>query len=724
MSFEKPGLIERDHNSQKWHTITVDLGGEPIIFEVGRIAKQAAGSVWVRRGDSTVLVTACAADKPREGMDFFPLTCEYVEKTYAAGKIPGGFFKREARPRDYEILNARITDRSIRPQFPEGYRNEVQVISTIVSHDGENDTDVLALCGASMALHISDIPWGEGSGPLAGVRVGRIDGQLVINPTISKRGLMDIDVMAAVSKDAIVMVEGGAAECSEDDLLDALFFAHAQGQKIIAACHEMREHMGKPKVAFSAPKRDEELFAKVQKAAFDGGLREALATRVKKDRYAGIDRCKDEAMAKLQAELGEAFADKKKEIGGYFGEVKYETMRSDVIEKKERLDGRRYDEIRPIHCEVGALSRSHGSSLFTRGETQSLVSATLGTRDDEQKVDGLLGESWRRFMLHYNFPPFSVGEARMLRTTSRREIGHGALAERALQAMMPEHEKFPYTIRLVSEITESNGSSSMASVCGGTMALYDAGVPLKAPVAGIAMGLIQVGSSNAVLSDILGDEDHLGDMDFKVCGTEGGITAIQMDIKIEGLDREVMKQALYQARDGRVHILKAMSEAISSPREELSPHAPRITTIRINPDKIRDIIGPGGKTIRDIVAKTGAKIDVTDDGTVSIAAIGAESGRRAIQIIEDITREAEVNKIYKGLVRKVVDFGAFVELFPGTDGLIHISELTDKRVERVTDVVQEGDEVIVKVLSMDRDGKIRLSRRAAAGHEPGTIVAS
>jgi polyribonucleotide nucleotidyltransferase len=724
MSFDTPGLLERDHNSKKIHKVTADIGETPIHFEVGRIAKQTSASVWVTRGGSSVLVTVCDGN-PRPGLDFFPLTVEYIEKTYAAGKIPGGFFKREARPREAEILNARITDRSIRPLFPDGYKREVQVIATVMSHDGENATDVLALCGASMALHVSNLPWALESGPIAGIRVSRVNGELVANPTVSARDDSDLDLFVSVSKDAIMMVEGGADEASEDDLLEALYFAQEQGQKVIAACNDMREAMGKEKDAFESPKRHDELFSKVKDAAFAQGLRDALATQEKIQRYANIDKVKEATMAALLEDLGaDTFDEKVKELKGYFGDVKYEVMRGDVIEKKARLDGRKYEEIRNIDCEVGALTRTHGSSLFTRGETKAIVTKTLGPRDDEQKIDGLLGESWRRFMLHYNFPPFSVGEARMLRSTSRREIGHGALAERAIANMMPAHEDFPYTVRIVSEITESNGSSSMASVCGGTMALLDAGVPMKAPVAGIAMGLIMEGKEYAVLSDILGDEDHLGDMDFKVCGTEKGVTAIQMDIKIAGLDKSIMKEALDQARDGRLHILGAMSEAISEPRAEMSQYAPRITTIRINPDKIRDIIGPGGKTIRDIVAKTGAKIDVTDDGTVSIAAVSGESGQAAIQIIEDLTREAEVNKIYKGLVRKVVDFGCFVEIFPGTDGLIHISELSEKRVNQVTDVVQEGDEVLVKVLSMDRDGKIRLSRRAAVGHEAGEIVAS
>ncbi len=723
MSFAKPGEITLAHNSEKFHSIALEIGGDaPLTFEVGRVAKQASGAVWVRWGDSVVLVTVCQTKEPKENIDFFPLTVEYQEKMYSAGKIPGGFFKREARPRDEEILNCRIIDRSIRPLFPEGYRNDVQVIATVVSFDGQHNTDIMALCGASMAIHVSEIPWAESSGPIAGLRMGRIDGKLVINPTVEMRGKGDLDVVVSVSKDAIVMVEGGAAEIAESELIDALFTAHKEGQKVIAAIHQMREVMGKPKLTFTPPPKDEALFAKVLGAAEKHGLKAALGIRNKIERYGTLDSLKKKIQETLKADLGdEVFAAKKKLISELYGEVKYQVMREGALKTKQRLDGRKYDEVRPINCEVATLPRTHGSALFTRGETQALVSITLGTKDDEQKIDNLLGESYRRYMLHYNFPPFSVGEARPLRGSSRREIGHGALAERALARMIPDEEVFPYTIRIVSEITESNGSSSMATVCGGTMALYDCGVPMKAPVAGIAMGLIKEGNDLAILSDILGDEDHLGDMDFKVCGTDKGVTAIQMDIKIDGLTREIMATALDQAKEGRKIILKQMAAAIAEPRKELSLWAPRITTIRINPDKIRDVIGPGGKVIRDIVAKTGAKIDITDDGTVRIAAVGGESGERARQIIEDLTREAEVNRIYKGLVRKIVEFGAFVELFPGTDGLVHVSELSDKRVERVTDVLQEGDEVVVKVLSIDRDGKIRLSRRAAVGKTPGEI---
>jgi polyribonucleotide nucleotidyltransferase len=721
MSYENVGSIEGKHNSEKFHTVTCKVGDAELSFECGRIAKQASGAIVARIGDSQVLTTACQAD-PRPGLDFFPLTVEYVEKTYASGKIPGGFFKREARPREHEILNARITDRSVRPLFPDGFRNEVQIISTVISHDGQNHTDALALCAASMALHVSEMPFGVDSGPIAGVRVARVDGNLVAFPTMDQREGAEIDLVVAVSKDAIVMVEGGAEEADEADVIDALFFAHTEGQKIIKAIHEMREVMGKEKIPFSPPPSDDALKNQVREIAMAKGLGDAIVLKVKHERYAAIDQAKKDTMAALESAMGEeAFADKKKELSGYFGEIKSETIRGHVIKNKARIDGRKYDEIRPLCCEVGVLPRTHGSSIFTRGETQAIVTCTLGSTDDEQKIDSLMGVEWKNFLLHYNFPPFSVGEARMLRSTSRRELGHGALAERAVSGMIPSKEAWPYTTRIVSEITESNGSSSMASVCGASMALMDAGVPIERPIAGIAMGLIQEGKDIAVLSDILGDEDHIGDMDFKVCGTEKGITAIQMDIKIDGLTKEILTQALEQAKAGRLHMLKGMLEGIKEPRAEISPHAPKLQLIKINPDKIRDIIGPGGKVIRDIVARTGVKMDVEDDGTVRIYAVNSEAAEQAKGIVEDLTREAEVNRIYKGLVRKIVDFGAFVEIFPGTDGLVHISELSDKRVREVGDVLEEGDEVLVKVLSIDRDGKIRLSRRQAVGKDEGTV---
>lgn len=711
------------HNSQKFHKIDVNVAHEPFVFESGRIAKQAGASVWARWGDSIVLVTVCSSGKAREGVDFFPLTCEYLEKTYAAGKIPGGFFKRETKPRDAEILTARLIDRSIRPLFPDGFHEEVQVIATVVSHDGLHDTEVLALNAASMALNMSSLPFSVTSGPISGVRVGRINGQLIANPTIVEQAKSDLNLIVSSHKDAIVMVEGGAEELPEAELVEALFFAQKEGLKLIKAAEEMKSALGKDKAEFVPPQVDEELFNKVKTISQKHGLVEALAVKNKIERYKKIDECKDLVIASFKEELADEFDSHKGNISQYFSDIKKDQMRGDVLDTKARLDGRAYDEIRPICCEVGLLPRAHGSAMFTRGETQGLISVTLGTGDDEQKIDGLLGESFRKFMLHYNFPPFSVGEARMLRGTSRREIGHGALAERAVSAMAPvDDENFPYTIRVVSEILESNGSSSMASVCGATLAMWDAGIKLKAPVAGIAMGMIKEGERFAVLSDILGDEDHLGDMDFKVCGTENGVTAIQMDIKVDGLSKEILTQALEQARAGRIHILKEMKKALSKERDEISPNAPRIHRFKINPDKIRDVIGPGGRIIRDIIARSGAKVEVTDDGTVQVAGVGKDTVGIAVKMIEDITREAEIGRVYKGLVRRVVDFGAFVELFPGTEGLVHISELADKRVEKVTDILQEGDEVVVAVLNIDREGKIRLSRKKALGLQPGGMI--
>ncbi|MES2504939.1 MAG: polyribonucleotide nucleotidyltransferase [Myxococcota bacterium] len=704
-----------DHNSKKHHTLSVNIGDVPMTFEVGKIAKQAAGSVWVRWGDSAVLVTVCSSSKPRAGIDFFPLTCEYIEKAYAAGRIPGGFFKRETKPRDAEILNARIVDRSVRPLFPEGFFNEVQIIATVMSHDGEHDTDVMALCGASMALHVSPLPFALQSGPIAGVRVARVGGKFIANPTVSVRAKSDIDMFVSMSADAIVMVEGGADQVSEKDLIDALFFAHKEGQKVIKACVAMRKQMGQPKQAFAVPTKNDDLFGRVKKAVTTAKLDKALKIVEKPERYEKTAAIKEKVLSKIKEEEAGLASE-------YFEDIKASLVRLSVLDSGKRIDGRTGDQIRPICSEVGILPRAHGSAMFTRGETQAIVSVTLGTQDDEQRLDTLLGESTRKFMLHYNFPPFSVGEARPLRGTSRREIGHGALAERAVEKMASQGDDFPYTIRIVSEITESNGSSSMASVCGATLAMWDAGIKLQAPVAGIAMGLIKEDDRVAILSDILGDEDHLGDMDFKICGTEKGVTAIQMDIKIDGLSREILTDALEQARTGRLHILAEMKKALTEARPDLSEHAPRITTMRIHPDKIRDIIGPGGRVIRDIVAKSGAKVDITDDGIVRIAAVGSESLKKAMRIIEDITKEAEVGTVYRGLVKRLMDFGAFVELFPGTEGLVHISELSDNRVTQISDILQEGDEVNVAVLSIDREGKIRLSRKRAVGKEPGEKI--
>jgi polyribonucleotide nucleotidyltransferase len=686
---------------------SVSIGGKSLTFETGRLAKQAHGSILITFGESVVLVTAVSGDE-RPGLDFFPLTCEYVEKTFAAGKIPGGFFKREGRQRDDEILVCRIMDRPMRPLFPEGYRNDTQVIASVLSADKINPTDTLALTGASAALHLSDIPW---AGPLAGVRVARVNGELIALPTFEQQAAADIDLMVACSKDAIVMVEGGAAEAPEADIVEALMFAHKTAQPIIELIERMRAAVGKTKRVFEPKKLPPEVAARVA-ALSDKGILQSSLIKDKKERYDGYKHVKEGMVAALTTELGaEKFAANEKLIKAEFDERKYEVVRHYVLSENKRIDGRDMKTIRPIATEVGLLPRVHGSALFQRGETQAIVTTTLGTSSDEQKIDALTGERWKRFLLHYNFPPFSTGETKPMRGPGRREIGHGALAERALLRMMPEQEKFPYTIRIVSETLESNGSSSMAAVCGGTLSLMDAGVPLKSPVAGIAMGLISDGTRTAILSDILGDEDHLGDMDFKVCGTQRGVTAIQMDIKIAGLSREILTRALEQAREGRIFILGKMNETLAAPRADLSKYAPRITTIKVKPDQIRLVIGPGGKTIKGIIDQTGVAIDVEDDGTVNVASSDSDAVKKALDIIKGLTAEPEVGQTYKGAVQRITDFGAFVELLPGTDGLLHISEMAHTRVDKVTDVMKEGDIVEVKVLSVDRDGKVRLTRR-------------
>jgi polyribonucleotide nucleotidyltransferase len=687
---------------------SIVVGDKTLTIETGRLAKQAHGSALISCGGSVVLVTAVSTDE-RPGLDFFPLTCEYQEKTYAAGKIPGGFFKREGRLREAEILTSRIIDRPLRPLFPDGFKKDTQVIATVLSSDKVNPTDVMALTAASCALHVSDIPW---SGPIAGIRVARVDGEFIAFPTFEQAEAADIELVVAVSKDAIVMVEGGADEATEGDLIDALMFAHQQGQIVIQLIERIRAAVGKPKRAFTVPKIDENVARRVA-ALVDAGIREACVIREKHARYDAYSALKKQMVATLTAELGaEAYLASEKLIKEEFENRKSHVVRSMVLDTGLRIDGRDARTIRPIMCEVGLLPRVHGSGLFQRGETQAIVTTTLGTATDEQKIDALIGESWKRFMLHYNFPPFSTGETKPLRGPGRREIGHGALAERALRRMIPPHDSFPYTIRIVSEILESNGSSSMASVCGGTLSLMDCGVPLKSPVAGIAMGLIQEGQRVAILSDILGDEDHLGDMDFKVCGTERGVTAIQMDIKIEGLDRAVLERALDQAREGRLHILGKMLETLPTARPELSQFAPRITTIKVRPDQIRIVIGSGGKTIKGITEQTGAQINIEDDGTIAIASENAGAVQRAIEIIQGLLEEPEVGKVYKGTVRRIVDFGAFVEILPNTEALLHVSEIAHTRTERVEDAFKEGDEIEVKVLSVERDGKIRLSRRA------------
>ncbi len=686
---------------------SVMFGGRPLTFETGRLAKQAHGSVLVTYGETVVLVTAvCTEERP--GLDFFPLTCEFVEKTYAAGRIPGGFFKREGRQREEEILACRIMDRPLRPLFPEGFKKDTQIIGTVLSSDGQNRADVLALTGASAALHISDIPW---DGPIVGLRIGRKNGELIINPTVEESEKCDIDLVVAVSKDAIVMVEGGAAEATETDVIDALWYAHREAQPVIELIERIRAGVGKPKRTFVAAQLEPAVAASIAQKC-DADLSKASRIVNKKARYEAYGEIKKKLTESLKAELGpEKFATIEGLVKREIEERKAHVVRTMVTEEKIRIDGRDGRTIRPIATEAGILPRVHGSALFQRGETQAIVATTLGTTADEQKIDGLVGETWKRFYLHYNFPPFSTGETKPMRGPGRREIGHGALAERALSRMMPPQDKFPYTIRIVSETLESNGSSSMAAVCGGCMSLMDAGVPIKAPVAGIAMGLIKEGEKFAILSDILGDEDHLGDMDFKVCGTSRGITAIQMDIKIKGLSREIMEQALAQAREGRLHILGKMLETLPAPRAELSKYAPRITTVKVKPDQIRLIIGPGGKTIKGIVDQTGVAIDVEDDGTVNIASADSDAVKRALDIIKGLTAEPEVGAVYKGTVKRIADFGAFVEILPNIDGLVHISELAHHRVERVEDIIKEGDEVEVKVLSIDRDGKVRLSRR-------------
>ncbi|MFT3917225.1 MAG: polyribonucleotide nucleotidyltransferase [Anaeromyxobacteraceae bacterium] len=695
---------------------TAKVGGKEILLETGKIAKQAHGSVWVRQGDSIVLVTVVSAAEKKEGIDFFPLTVDYQEKLFAAGKVPGSFFRREGRPTEKETLTSRIVDRSCRPLFPEGYANETQIIASVISFDQENDTDVLALTGASAALQCSDVPF---NGPIAGVRVGRLNGELIANPTIAQRAECDLDVVMAASRDAIVMVEGGAKEVSEAVMIEALLFGQAAIKDLLDAQEALAKAFGaKPKRAFEPPKADEDLKAKVKALTWEK-TKEAYARNEKHDRYGRLSEIKKELMAALKEEAAgdaaklAAVVAREKEIKGYYEDVKYEYMRKMITDEGRRIGGRGPTDIRKITSEVGLLPRVHGSALFTRGETQALVATTLGTSEDEQRVEMLTGMIFKKFMLHYNFPPFSVGEAKFLRSPGRREIGHGALAERALRYVMPAEDKFPYTVRIVSDIMESNGSSSMASVCGGCLSLMDAGVPISAPVAGIAMGLIKEGEKIAILSDILGDEDHLGDMDFKVCGTAAGITSIQMDIKITGVTRQILETALNQAAAGRKHILGEMLKALPKTRESISVYAPRITTIKIRPERIKDIIGPGGKTIKDITARTGTSINIEDDGSVSIASSNNEKVEEAIKMIRALTQEAEVGRIYTGTVRKIVEFGAFVELFPGTDGLIHVSELSDKRVKNVSDVLSEGEEVMVKVISVDRAGKIRLSRKEA-----------
>ncbi|MGE0545637.1 MAG: polyribonucleotide nucleotidyltransferase [Kofleriaceae bacterium] len=692
---------------------TAIVGGKEIIVETGKWAKQAGGSVVIRCGDSMVLVTAAGSAQPRD-IDFMPLTCEYQEKFYSSGKIPGSFFRREGRSTNDEILICRLMDRPVRPLFPKGWFVDTQVIANVISFDKENATDVLAMTGASAALHISDLVW---AGPLAGVRIGRVDGEFVANPTFAEREKSDMDIVVAASKDAIMMVEGEMHELQEDVIIDALLFAHKAVQPLIELQERLRAANGKEKRPFTPPVTDETLAARVKEIAWER-LGQAMTTKDKKKRREAMSALHLEVRGALTAE-GQPWFGKPKDVDAAYGKLEKKWARGHTISTRTRIDGRQPDEVRQITIETGVLPRAHGSALFTRGETQALVAVTLGTKYDEKKLDTLLGDMKKTFYMDYNFPPFSTGEVKPLRGQSRREVGHGFLAERSVESIVPVYEDFPYTIRVVSDILESNGSSSMASVCGGSLALMDAGVPTKAPVAGIAMGLMKEGNDYVVLSDILGDEDHLGDMDFKVTGTRRGVCALQMDIKVDGLTREILEKALEQAKRGRIHILDKMDAAISAPRDEVSVYAPRIVTVQVKPDKVRDIIGPGGKTIRAIQEQTGAQIDINDNGTVSIASANAKAIEQAQALISGLTMEPEVGQYYNGIVKKIVEIGAFVEIMPGTDGLLHISEVAKERIRAVEDVLSEGDEVVVKCIKVDRDGKIRLSRREALDANPG-----
>ncbi len=694
------------------HKVEIELGGRIMTIECGHLANQANGAVTVRYVDSMVVSTVCANTEPKKGFDFFPLTIEYREKSYAAGKIPGGFFKREGRPSEKEILSARIIDRPIRPLFPPDFRGETQCVSYIISHDQQNDTDILALVGTGAALAVSDVPFEK---TIAGVRVGRIDGKLIINPTIDELDESDISITMAGSADSITMVEGSGKEVSEDDLIEALVFGHQHVKMIIEKIEELKAACGKETFEYEPFVIEESLVSKVKEMVGDK-LEEFNRIADKEKRRTEKKKMEKEIIEALAEEFPESESDIKMTIH----DLDAETMRTMILQENRRIDGRDPDDIREITCEVGFLPRAHGSAVFTRGQTQALVAVTLGTKIDEQRLDELEGESTKSYMLHYNFPPFSTGETKPIRGVSRREVGHGALAERALFPVIPQETSFPYTIRVVSDILESNGSSSMASVCGGSLALMDTGVPIKTAVAGIAMGLIKSDEKVVILTDILGDEDHFGDMDFKVTGTAEGVTAVQMDIKIAGLDINTMRQALEKARQARLKILDKMNATISKHRDQLSEYAPRIIIIKINPSKIGDVIGPGGKMIRSIVEETGAKIDITDDGTVFIASTDAEAGRLAKERVEAIVEEAEVGKVYDGTVTRITGFGAFVEILPGTDGLLHISELDNVRVNRVEDVVNLGDRVAVKVISIDQDGKVRLSRRALLPKRPGS----
>ncbi|MBU4565182.1 MAG: polyribonucleotide nucleotidyltransferase [Desulfarculus sp.] len=686
--------------------VSTTINGLELSIETGKIAKQAGGAVMVTYGETVVLVTATGDSNMREGIDFLPLTVDYQELSYAAGRIPGNFFRREmGRPSEKETLTSRLIDRPVRPRVPKGWSYETQIIANVYSADRVNEPDVLAVTGASAALCISDVPF---DGPMAGVRVGRVNGEFVANPTAAQRAESDLDLIVAGSREAVVMVEGGAELVSEEVVLEGIWFGHKALQPLLDIQEELTAAVGKAKREFTKPVEDTDLKAKVAALAAEG-VKRVLSTVPKLERY-GVKRA---VKKEVLAAMGEEAAGREGKIKDIVENLVSEGMRSMILEQGHRVDGRDFVTVRPISCEVGILPRTHGSALFTRGETQAIVTTTLGTSGDEQRIESVTKEdSFRDFLLHYNFPPFCVGEAKMLRGPGRREIGHGALARRSLQKILPGKDLFPYTIRVVSDITESNGSSSMASVCGGSLSMMDAGVPISQAVAGVAMGLIKEGDKTAVLTDIIGDEDHLGDMDFKVTGSAKGVAAVQMDIKISGINKEIMAQALAQAKNGRLHILSKMGEAITQPRGAISNWAPRITTIKIPVERIKDIIGPGGKIIRGMQMETGAKIDVEDDGTVHVAAVDGVAGDRALAMIKELTQDVEEGAVYEGTVVKIMDFGAFVEILPGRDGLVHISELDHTRVRSVTDVLREGDKIKVKVLGVDDRGKVRLSRKA------------
>jgi polyribonucleotide nucleotidyltransferase len=694
------------------HTREITVGQNTLRFETGKLAKQAHGSVIVRLGDSVVLVTACHSASPREGIDFLPLTVDYREYTYASGRIPGGFFKREGKPAEKEVLTSRMIDRPTRPLFHAGWRFETQIIALVLSSDQENDTDVMAITGASVALALSDIPFQK---TVAAVRMGLVDGQYVVNPTYKQRKESKLDLIVVGSNDGLVMVEAGAKEVTEAQVVTALDTAHAAIKQIVAVIDDLAKEAGKKKLTVATKEIAADFYKEIEGKVF-APLQQAMRIREKLENYETVDLTLKNLIAQLPEETE---AEKKSDAKAIFKELKEKVLREEVLTNGVRLDGRKFDEIRNIWIETGVLPRVHGSAVFTRGETQALVTCTLGTADDAQKIESFEGETWKSFMLHYNFPPFSVGETGRMTGPGRREIGHGALAERSLASLMPAEADFPYTVRVVSDILESNGSSSMASVCGGSLAMMDAGVPMSKAVAGIAMGLVidEKSGKYAVLSDIAGAEDHYGDMDFKVAGTADGITALQMDIKVGGITTEIMRKALDQARNGRLHILGKMKDALGASRANISLFAPRIVTIRIPVDKIRDVIGPGGKMIRSIIERTGVKIDVEDDGRVNVASADGESAAKAISIIQELTATPELNKTYMGKVQRITDFGAFVEIMPGTDGLLHVSEIANHRVKDVRDELKEGEQLLVKVINIDPTGKIRLSRKALLQEE-------